>query len=50
MEIKYVKHPVSPEDVAKLKAQGYRILDARFDPNPVPVVVKKTAKSKDKAD
>lgn len=32
MEIKYETHPVSPERKAELRAQGYRILDAKFAP------------------
>lgn len=32
MKIKYVKHPVSKELKAELRAQGYTIIDARFAP------------------
>jgi len=31
-KIKYLMHPVSPEEKAKLREQGYKILDARFAP------------------
>lgn len=48
-KIKYVKHPVSPEEKRKLIQEGYKIIDARFDPNPVKSEPVKPAKSK-KAD
>lgn len=31
-KIKYVKHPVSPEQKAKLVSEGYKIIDERFKP------------------
>lgn len=31
-EIKYLVHPVSPEEKAKVRAEGFKILDARFAP------------------
>jgi hypothetical protein len=31
-KIAYEKHPVSPERKAELRAQGFKILDARFKP------------------
>jgi len=31
-KIKYLKHPVSPEQKAKLNAQGFKILDEKFKP------------------
>lgn len=31
-EVIYEPHPVTPERKAELKAQGYRIVDARFAP------------------
>ena len=31
-KIAYEPHPVSPERKAELRAQGYKILDARFKP------------------
>ncbi len=34
MKIKYEPHPVSPERKAELRGQGFKIIDARFDPNP----------------
>ncbi len=36
MKIKYEPHPVSSERKAELRAQGFKIVDARFDPNPKP--------------
>lgn len=32
--IAYEPHPVSPERKAELRKQGFKIIDARFDPNP----------------
>ena len=32
-KIKYVKHPVTAEKKAELRKQGYKIIDARFDPD-----------------
>lgn len=32
-KIAYEKHPVSPERKKELRAQGYKILDARFAPD-----------------
>lgn len=32
MKVKYVKHPVSKELKAELRAQGYTIIDIRFAP------------------
>jgi hypothetical protein len=44
-KVKYVKHPVSRADKIKLRKQGFKIIDERFDPNykpptkaPAPVV------------
>jgi len=31
-EIIYLKHPVSPEDKAKYRSEGFRIIDERFKP------------------
>lgn len=31
-KIKYLKHPVSPEDKKKYREQGYKIIDAKFAP------------------
>lgn len=36
MKIAYEKHPVSPERKAELRAQGMKIIDARFKPNDEP--------------
>ena len=33
-KIAYEVHPVSPERKKELRAQGFKILDARFDPSP----------------
>ena len=32
MKIAYEPHPVTPERKAELRAQGFKILDARFKP------------------
>lgn len=32
-KIAYEKHPVSPERKAELRAQGFKIIDARFKPH-----------------
>lgn len=32
----YEPHPVSPERKKELREQGFKILDAVFDPNPKP--------------
>lgn len=37
MPIIYEPHPVTPERKAELLAQGYKIIDARFAPEEVPV-------------
>lgn len=31
-KIAYEQHPVSPDRKAELRAQGYKIIDARFKP------------------
>lgn len=33
-EVVYEPHPVTPERKAELRAAGYKIIDARFAPNP----------------
>ena len=33
-KIIYEPHPVTPERKAELRGQGYKIIDAVFDPNP----------------
>lgn len=47
--VKYVKHPLSKEDKEKHIADGFKILDARFEPEkPKPKAkAKPKAKSKD---
>ena len=39
MKIAYEPHPVSPERKAELRAQGFKIIDARFKPLDVVEVV-----------
>lgn len=34
MQIIYEPHPVTPERKAELRAAGYKIIDARFAPEP----------------
>ena len=36
MEIHYEPHPVTPERKAELRAQGVKIIDARFAPDEAP--------------
>lgn len=31
-KVKYLKHPVSKEEKQKLNQQGFKVLDARFEP------------------
>ena len=38
MKIKYEPHPVTPERKAELRSQGFKIVDARYNPNPAPRV------------
>ena len=40
MKIAYEIHPCSRERKEKLRAQGFKIIDAQFDPNPKPVKAK----------
>lgn len=35
-KIIYEPHPVTPERKKELRQQGYKIIDARFNPNPEP--------------
>ena len=42
-KVKYLPHPCSAEDKRKANAQGYRVVDARFEP---PKPKKKKAKKK----
>ena len=34
VKIKYLAHPVTPEDKAKWVKKGFKIVDERFNPNP----------------
>jgi len=45
-KVKYLVHPVSKADKAEWNKKGYRVLDARFDPNPEAEKPKKKAKAK----
>lgn len=36
MQIAYEPHPVSPDRKAELRAQGFKIVDARFAPKDQP--------------
>lgn len=49
-KIAYVKHPLSPEEKKKLREQGYKILDKRYDPNPKKKVEKVAPKKDEKGD
>ena len=40
--IAYVKHPVSAEEKAQIRKQGYRIVDAKFAPKGAPIYGKET--------
>lgn len=44
-KIIYEPHPVSPERKAELRGQGFKILDARFDPAPKVEPVKRARKT-----
>ena len=46
-KIIYEKHPVSAERKAELRAQGYKIIDARFDPDPKVDQSKRKAEAKE---
>jgi hypothetical protein len=35
MKIKYVKMPISIQEKKEFNKQGFRIIDAKFDPSPV---------------
>ncbi len=45
-KVKYLAHPVSKEVVKDWNKKGYRVLDARFDPNPEPEKPKRKRKTK----
>lgn len=34
MQIKYVKMPISIEEKKELNKQGFKVIDAKFDPSP----------------
>ena len=34
MQIKYVKMPISIEEKKELNKQGFKVVDAKFDPSP----------------
>ena len=40
--IAYVKHPVSAETKAEIRAKGLRIIDAKFAPKGAPIYGKET--------
>lgn len=42
-KIAYEPHPVSPDRKAELRAAGYKIIDARFDPDSKPALATETA-------
>lgn len=46
-KIIYEKHPVRAERKAELRAQGYKIIDARFDPDPKVDQSKRKAEAKE---
>ena len=35
MQIKYIKMPISIEEKKALNKQGFKVVDAKFDPSPV---------------
>lgn len=45
MKTIFEPHPVSPERKAELRAQGLKIIDARFDPAPKAEPAKRTRKT-----
>lgn len=50
-KIKYVEHPVTSEEKKKLVNQGYKIIDARFDPDRGKATKRATSKkSENKSD
>jgi len=44
MKIVYEPHPVSPERKAELRAQGFKIIDARFAPADAPAATEEKPK------
>lgn len=49
-KINYEPHPVTPERKAELRAQGFKIIDARFDPSPRPVEHPKRSRKADQTE
>ena len=45
-KIKYLAHPVSKEVVREWNKEGYRVVDARFNPEPEADKPKRTRKTK----
>jgi hypothetical protein len=43
-KIKYLEHPVTPEEKKKYRDQGYKILDAKFAPKGERVTGKRASK------
>lgn len=52
MKIAYEPHPVSPERKAELRAQGFKIIDAKFAPEsePLPVADEKPRRGRPRKD
>jgi len=48
MKITYEPHPVSPERKAELRAQGLKIIDARFAPADAPTAAEEKPKRRRK--
>ena len=48
MQIKYVKMPISIEEKKEFNKQGFRVVDAKFDPEPVAVAEKPKRKTRAK--
>tara|TARA_R110002020_G_C15697138_1_gene720456 strand:- start:9 stop:179 length:171 start_codon:yes stop_codon:yes gene_type:complete len=49
MKIAYEPHPVTPERKAELRAQGFKIIDARFAPADKPAAEEKPKRRRKKA-
>lgn len=48
MEIKYVTMPITKEQKKEFNKQGYRVIDAVFDPDPQKQEIEETPKAKRK--
>lgn len=46
----YEPHPVTPKRKAELLAQGYKIIDAQFNPEPVAEDVKRPRRPRNKTE